>query len=184
MTNDKTVEMLSTHPEHDCQEKIHWHWHIQKPYVWASCGVCQRMVSLEEAPELTAERRRADAFKKAKQENDERFQLEIADYRSRLQEAEKTIENLRAVHRDYIKFENSKIANLESKLHAQDELIGKCREDLAYIRKILPDTNDLIDAYLKDRSHELYHLLCVDVPSCIDDAIIFLERYQFQEKSK
>lgn len=68
-----------------------------------------------------------------------------------------------------INFVTSGIAREELlKLEAE---CARLREELAWIRKILPDTNEQIDAYLKDRTHELYHLLCVDVPTAIDNLL-------------
>ncbi len=45
------------------------------------------------------------------------------------------------------------------------------RSALEWIKKILPNTNDQIDHILKERSHELYHFLCVDIPTMIDRAL-------------
>lgn len=50
---NKEAGQVMTYPKHDCQEEVCWTWHMQKPYTYATCGICKRMVKLEKAPELT-----------------------------------------------------------------------------------------------------------------------------------
>lgn len=61
-------------------------------------------------------------------------------------------------------------ANLE-KIKGLEAEAKAVRSALEWIKKILPNTNDQIDHILKERSHELYHILCVDVPDVVEQAI-------------
>lgn len=101
----------------------------------------------------------------------------IAELEQKVAELQAEIENYKYICDKNTDFDKVSDNRLEqgimwmNKYKALEAQCSKMRVALEWVGKILPNTNESIDHILEERSHELYHYLCVDVPTCINQAL-------------